>query len=69
MFLNEPHGHVVAPPLFNNRAEGKVMANEHSVGGAILDTCLWYMSIPGEPMALKPYAPSVRCDKNVPESY
>ena len=30
---------------------------------------IWYMSIPGEPMALKPYPPSVRCDKNVPESY
>ena len=27
-------------PLFDNQAEGKVMANEHSVGGAILDTCL-----------------------------
>ena len=30
---------------------------------------IWNMSIPGEPMASKPYAPSVRCDKNVPESY
>ena len=30
---------------------------------------IWYMSIPGEPMASKPYPPSVRCDKNVPESY
>ena len=31
------------PPLFNNGAEGKVMASEHSVGGAILDTylCVW----------------------------
>ena len=38
--LNEPHGHVVAPPLFNNRAEGKVMASKHSIRGAILDTCL-----------------------------
>ena len=40
MFLNEPCGHEMTPPLFNNQAEGKVMANEHSVGGAILDTCL-----------------------------
>ena len=38
--LIEPCGHVVAPPLFDNQAEGKVMANEHSVGGTILDTCL-----------------------------
>ena len=30
---------------------------------------IWYMSIPGEPMALKPYPPLVRSDKNVPESY
>ena len=37
-FLND--GHVVAPPLLNNQAEGKVMANEHSVGHAILNTCL-----------------------------
>ena len=27
------------------------------------------MLIPGKPMALKPYPPSVRCDKNVPKSY
>ena len=40
MFLIEPCGGVVAPHLFDNRAEGKVMANEHSVGGAVLDTCL-----------------------------
>ena len=33
MFLYEP--------LFDNQAEGKVMANEHSVGGAIPDTCLY----------------------------
>ena len=39
-FLNEPHGCVVAPPLFSNRAEGKVMANKHSVGGVILNICL-----------------------------
>ena len=38
-FLIEPFGCVVAPPLFNNRAEGKVTAREHSVGGATLDTC------------------------------
>ena len=30
---------------------------------------IWYMSIPGEPMTLKPYPPSVKCDKDVPESY
>ena len=30
----------MAPPLFDNQEEGKVMANKHSVGGAILDTCL-----------------------------
>ena len=40
MCHSEPCEQVVAPPLFNNLAEGKVMANEHSVGGAILDTCL-----------------------------
>ena len=28
-FLNGLHRCVVAPPLFDNRAEGKVMANEH----------------------------------------
>ena len=39
-FPNEPCGHVLAPPLFDNQEEGKVMANEHSVGGAILNTCL-----------------------------
>ena len=27
-------------PLFNNQAEGEVMASKHSVGGAILSTCL-----------------------------
>ena len=40
-FLSEPCGYVMAPPLFDNQAEGKVMANKHSVGGVILDTCLW----------------------------
>ena len=40
MFLNKPCEYVVAPPLFDNQAEGKVMGNEHSVGDAILDTCL-----------------------------
>ena len=30
---------------------------------------IWYLSIPGEPMASKPYPPSVRCDKTVPESF
>ena len=30
---------------------------------------IWYMLIPGKAMASKPYPPSVRCDKNVPESY
>ena len=39
-FLIKPRWCIVAPPLFDNQAEGKVMANEHSVGGAILDTCL-----------------------------
>ena len=39
-FLIKPHGCVVAPHLFNNQAEGKVMASEHSVEGAILDSCL-----------------------------
>ena len=39
-FCSESHGHVVAPPLFDNQAEGKVIANEHSMGGAMLDTCL-----------------------------
>ena len=39
-FLNEPCGHVVTPPLFDNQAEGKVMASKHSVGGAILDICM-----------------------------
>ena len=41
MFLYEPCRCVVVPPLFDNQAEGKVMANEHSVGGAIPDTCLY----------------------------
>ena len=40
IFLIEPCGCVVAPSLFDNQAEGKEMASEHSVGGAILDTCL-----------------------------
>ena len=40
MFLIEPCGHVVAPPLFDNQAEGKVMTIEHSVGGVVLNTCL-----------------------------
>ena len=40
MFHSEPQGQVVAPPLFDNHAEGKLMANEHSIGGAMLDTCL-----------------------------
>ena len=39
-FLIEPHRHVVPPSLFNNQAEGKVMASKHSVGGVMLDTCL-----------------------------
>ena len=39
-FLIKPCGHIVAPPLFHNQAEGKVTASEHSVGDAILDTCL-----------------------------
>ena len=34
----KPFGWVVAPPLCNNQAEGRVTAREHSVGGAILDT-------------------------------
>ena len=38
-FLIEPLGQVVAPPLFNNHAEGKVTTREHSVGGAMLNTC------------------------------
>ena len=37
--LIKPLGQVVAPPLFDNHAEGKVTAREHSVGGAMLDTC------------------------------
>ena len=39
-FLIKPCGCVVAPPLFDNQAEGKVTASKHSVGGAILDICL-----------------------------
>ena len=39
-FLIKPHGCDMVPLLFDNQAEGKVMASEHSVGGAILDTCM-----------------------------
>ena len=38
-FLIESLGWVVAPPLCNNRSEGRVTTREHSVGGAMLDTC------------------------------
>ena len=38
-FLIEPLGWVVAPPLCDNSAEGRVTAREHSVGGTILDAC------------------------------
>ena len=31
----------MAPPSFNNRAEGKVMASKHSVGGSTLNTCMY----------------------------
>ena len=37
--LIKPLGQVVAPPLFDNHAEGKVTTREHSVGGVMLDTC------------------------------
>ena len=38
-FLIEPLGQVVAPSLCDNQAEGRVTAREHSVGGAMLNTC------------------------------
>ena len=44
-FLIKPLGQVVASPLFNNHAEGKVTTREHSVGGAKLDTCVFKMML------------------------
>ena len=38
-FLIKPFGWVVAPPLCDNQVEDRVTAREHSVGGAVLDTC------------------------------
>ena len=38
-FLIKSLGWVVAPPLCNNQAEGRVTAREHTVGGAMLNTC------------------------------
>ena len=38
-FLIKSLGQVVAPPLCDNQAEGRVTTREHSVGGAMLDTC------------------------------
>ena len=39
-FLIELLGWVVAPPLCDNQAEGRVTAMEHSVGGTIPETCV-----------------------------
>ena len=35
----EPFGQVVAPPLCDSQADGRVTAREHLVGGAMLETC------------------------------
>ena len=37
-FQIEPLGLVVAPPLWESWADGKLMAKEHSVRGVIIDT-------------------------------
>ena len=38
MFQTETLGRVVAPPLWESLANGKLMAIEHSVGGVTVDT-------------------------------
>ena len=38
-FLIEPFGLVVSPPLCNSQDDGRVIASEHSAGGAMLETC------------------------------
>ena len=37
----EPFGWVVASPLCDSQAEGRVTAREHSVGGTMLETCAY----------------------------